>query len=124
MGWWRQPLSVAAQALSLPGREGREETEAFLRTCAIPKAPTKMRKICSIIKQEFTGAHMVQLGSISTIMQEESPEEQSVSVVEKTVRSLKGSPNVRTLRLDQPFIVNKKLEEKNPLTTAVALNTL
>lgn len=51
---------------------------------------------------------MVQLGSISTIMQEE----QSVSMVEKTVRSLKGIPNMRTLRLDQPFIVNKKLEGK------------
>lgn len=34
MGWWRQALSVTAQAalsLSLPGREGHEETEARVR---------------------------------------------------------------------------------------------
>lgn len=92
MGWWRQPLSVTAQAalsLSLPGREGHEETEAFARTCAIPKVHTKLSKTCSTIKQEqeFTGAHMVQLGSISTVMQKESPEEQSVTTVEKSCSS-------------------------------------
>lgn len=103
MGWRRQPPTLTAQAapsLSLPGREGREETGAvYAQTHNTP----------SIIKQELSGAPTIHPGSISTIAQGGSANKQPLSKDGDAPRCLKVILNMRTLCFDRPIIVNKKL---------------